>query len=72
MTRKRQLLSNYIRLRIRLRGKQQLALSGVPDLMELAATHLQAVQTPIRFPSLKAKKARKKMELYESLVYASP
>ena len=37
MTRKRQLLSNYIRLRIRLRGKQQLALSGVPDLMELAA-----------------------------------
>ena len=37
MTRKRQLLSNSIRLRIRLRGKQQLALSGVPDLMELAA-----------------------------------
>ena len=39
MTRKRQLLSNSIRLRIRLRGKQQLALSGVPDLMELAAVH---------------------------------
>ena len=37
MTRKRQLLSNSITLRIRLRKKRQLGLSGVPDVMELAA-----------------------------------
>ena len=48
MTRKRQLLSNSIRLRIRLRGKQQLALSGVPDLMELAA---ELLMKPWKQPS---------------------